>query len=240
MIGVARIVVLSEETAVAAAVRQALGDRDYVLRDADRVDDAIAAVQSRGADLLIADVQVGTERGNRLVMDLVRQLDIPIVIVSPRGDVFDRILGFELGADEYVVRPFHPRELAVRVHALVRRLRRSSGQGRDTEAMGDEIYRSAGLELNHTRREVRSDGRLLTLTTMEYRLLLLMLRRPRRVLSRNDIMDELKGLDWTSSDRSIDVLVAKLRRKIADALESAPIRTVRGAGYIYSADVQRA
>jgi DNA-binding response OmpR family regulator len=95
------------------------------------------------------------------------------------------------------------------------------------------------LELNHARREVRGDGELLPLTTMEYRLLLLLLRRPRRVLSRNDIMDELKGLDWTSSDRSIDVLVAKLRRKITLPSGPAPIRTVRGAGYIFSADVQR-
>ena len=236
---VARVVVLSEETAVSAAVRQALGERDYVVRDAVRPDDAIEAARSQSTDLVVVDVLVGTERGNRLVTDLVRQLDVPIFIVSPLGDVFDRILGLELGADDYLVRPFHPRELSVRVKTLLRRTRRRPEGERENIETGEEVYRSGEIELNHTRREVKRAGAPLNLTAMEYNLFLLLLRRPRRVLSRNDIMDELKGNDWTPNDRSIDVLVAKLRRKIGVVGAPSVIRTVRGSGYIYSADVQR-
>ena len=137
----------------------------------------------------------------------------------------DRVIGLELGADDYLPKPFEPRELVARIQAVLRR-------GKPAEE--DEVLRVGALELNATARSARLDGKELFLTTAEFELLALLVRNRGRVLTRDRIMDETKGLDWESYDRSIDVLVSRLRQKLGDdAKRPAFIRTIRGTGYSF-------
>jgi two-component system phosphate regulon response regulator OmpR len=149
---------------------------------------------------------------------------IPIVMLTARGDVTDRIVGLELGADDYLPKPFEPRELVARIQAV---LRRGSKEGEDTVRVG-------ALDVNWTTRSAQLDGHSLVLTTAEFELLGFLVRNRGRVVSRERIMDGTRGIDWEAYDRSIDVLISRLRQKLGDdPKRSAFIRTVRGIGYSF-------
>jgi DNA-binding response OmpR family regulator len=148
---------------------------------------------------------------------------VPIVMLTARGDVTDRIVGLDLGADDYLSKPFEPRELMARMEAVLRR-----GAGVDA----NDSLRVGPLEMNWTTCSARLGGHPLPLTSAEFELLGLLVRHRGRVLSRDRIMDETRGIDWEAYDRSIDVLVSRIRQKLGDdPRQPAFIRTVRGAGY---------
>ena len=146
------------------------------------------------------------------------------MMLTARGEVADRVVGLELGADDYLAKPFEPRELVARINAVLRR-------GTPTD---NELITVGDLEVNWTTRAARQTGRDLALTTAEFELLGLLVRNRGRVLSRDRIMDETKGIDWAAYDRSIDVLVSRLRQKLGDdPRQPTFIRTVRGVGYSF-------
>ncbi|HEY4595062.1 MAG TPA: response regulator transcription factor, partial [Thermoanaerobaculia bacterium] len=152
---------------------------------------------------------------------------VPIVMLTARGNVSDRILGLELGADDYLPKPFEPRELVARIQAVLRR----GGPEMDAESV-----RAGALEVSWATCSATLAGRPLTLTTAEFALLGLLVRSRGRVLSRERILDETRGVDWEAYDRSVDVLVSRLRQKLGDdPRRPAFIRTVRGAGYSFIA-----
>src|SRR5262245_32057071 len=147
---------------------------------------------------------------------------IPIVMLTARGEVTDRIVGLELGADDYLPKPFEPRELVARIQAVLRR----------GVAAANEVVKAGPLEVNWTTRSARLDNRELDLTSAEFEPLGLLVRNRGRVLSRDRIMDETRGVDWDAYDSSIDVLVSRLRQKLGDdARRPRFIRTIRGSGY---------
>ena len=149
---------------------------------------------------------------------------VPIIMLTARGDVSDRIVGLELGADDYLAKPFEPRELVARIQAVLRR-----GSGDDSE-----IVRVGTVEVNWTMRTARQDGRDLVLTTAEFELLGFLVRNAGRVLSRERIIEGTHGINWEAYDRSIDVLISRLRQKLGDDPKRATfIRTVRGVGYTF-------
>jgi DNA-binding response OmpR family regulator len=150
---------------------------------------------------------------------------VPIVMLTARGDVMDRVVGLELGADDYLGKPFEPRELVARIQAV---LRRAALRG------AEENARAGDLEVSFTARSVRLGGRPLELTTAEFELLSLFLRNRGRVLTRERILDQTRGVDWDAYDRSIDILVSRLRQKLGDdARRPVFIKTVRGTGYSF-------
>jgi two-component system, OmpR family, response regulator len=151
----------------------------------------------------------------------------PVVFVTARDDEVDRILGLELGADDYVTKPFSPRELVARVRAV---LRRTAGAG-----PGDEpVYRLGALTVDPAQRRVTAEGREVTLTATEFDLLVHLVRRPGRVYEREQLLSQVWGYEAAAGTRTVDVHVAQLRAKLGDC---SPIRTVRGVGY--SAEDQR-
>ncbi len=151
---------------------------------------------------------------------------IPIIMLTARGDVMDRIVGLEIGADDYVPKPFEPRELVARIQAVLRRGSAANDSG--------ETLRAGALEVSADTRSARHQGKDLGLTAAEFELLWLLVRNRGRVLSRDRIMDETRGIDWAAFDRSIDVLVSRLRQKLGDnAKRPAMIRTIRGTGYVF-------
>jgi DNA-binding response OmpR family regulator len=191
--------------------------------------------KSISLDLVIIDLQLRGESGLELAMDIRRSQDLPIVMLTGRGDETDKIVGLEVGADDYLLKPFNPRELIARIRAVLRRY----GKGTQTPVQdtSDQIA-FGGFIVNRVERIVSAEnGEEISLTNAEYRLLDFFLDRPNEVIARGDLLSEI-GSDLTRyMDRTIDVLILRLRRKIEDN-PSKPVhlQTRRGQGYIFVTD----
>lgn len=202
-------------------------------------------------DLILLDLVMPGKDGLTLLRQLRHRLDVPVIMLTSRDDVIDRVAGLEAGADDYIGKPFHPREVLVRVRTVLRRLdgrgARGSGggaAGQEGESLGgaDTVYGFAGFELHvHKRRVVApGGGGDVPLTTAEFDLLLAFVTHPGHVLDRDRLMDLAKGRSWAASDRSVDQQVARLRRKVeADPARPVLVKSVRGAGYVFAAEVRR-
>jgi len=183
-------------------------------------------------DLVILDLMLPGEDGLSLARKLRTQGDLPIIMLSARGEDVDRIVGLEVGADDYLAKPFNPRELLARIRALLRR--NENVQGR-IEATKEEDHRFGPFLLNKNSRALHKNGSSVPLTAGEFNLLCIFVEHPNRVLSRDSIMDMLKGYERLPFDRSIDVRVNRLRRKLEDDVNTPLyIRTVWGEGYLFA------
>ena len=187
--------------------------------------------------LVVLDLMMPGEPGLDFARWLRGQSDVPIVILTAMGEETDRIVGLELGADDYVAKPFNPRELLARIRAV---LRRATGEGAAKEPPA-KVIRFAGWTLEPGRRRLLNpDGAEVSLTGGEYELLLVLVERPNRVLTRDMLMDLLRGRQAGPFDRAIDVAVSRLRRKLEDdGRNPTLIKTVRGGGYVLAATVER-
>jgi DNA-binding response OmpR family regulator len=221
----ARVLIIDDDERLGELLHEYLGRFGFDVRTAAHPDAGLRLLKSDAPDIVILDVMLPDMDGFAVCRKIRETSRVPIVMLTARGDVMDRIVGLELGADDYLPKPFEPRELVARIQAVLRR---------GTPAADDELLRVGSLELNFTARSARLDGKELVLTTAEFDLLGLLVRNRGRVLTRDRILDETKGLDWESYDRSIDVLVSRLRQKLGDdAKRPAFIRTIRGTGYSY-------
>lgn len=189
-------------------------------------------------DLVILDIMLPGQSGIEICRDLRASSNIPILMLTARGDETDRIVGLEIGADDYVSKPFSPNELLARIKALLRRARMSG----ETEA-GDRTrsFEFEGWRLDLLRRELRSPhGVIVDLSAGEYDLLAAFLEMPQRILTREQLLEAARSSEATNLDRSIDVQVSRLRRKIDHGTEGdSLIKTIRGAGYMFVPAVQR-
>lgn len=202
---------------------------------------AMRKALERPTDLVLLDLVMPGEDGLTLAKEIRARSDLPIIILSGKGDTIDRVVGLELGADDYIAKPFHLRELLARIKTVLRRAGAGKEAPRPPAAGEGEVFLFDGWRVDAARHEVRGpDGNPVELTTSEFQLLLVFLRHPRRVLSRDQIMDLTKGQEWSPLDRSIDNQVRRLRRKI-EARPDEPqfIKTVRGAGYLFASAVSR-
>jgi two-component system OmpR family response regulator len=199
----------------------------------------IADVMAREMiDLVILDLRLPGEDGMQIARKLREESDLPIIMLTGRKDEADRVMGLELGADDYLTKPFSPRELLARIRALLRRSR-----SRETVADGlarIRAYRFSGWELNvRLRRLTAPDGEIVALTNSEFNLLAAFLAAPQRVLSRDQLLNFSRLHDDEVYDRAIDVQVGRLRKKLEpDATRPQLIRTERGAGYVFTALVE--
>jgi len=183
-----------------------------------------AALEVDSFDLIILDLMLPDSDGLTLAREVRARFDYPIIMLSARGEDVDRIVGLEVGADDYLAKPFNPRELLARIRAVLRRTPAS--------VTTTEVSEFGPFRLDFATRTLRRDGTDVALTTGEYNLLELLTRHPNRVLSRDAILQALKGYEHNPYDRSIDVQVTRLRRKIEDDPANPHyICTVRGAGY---------
>lgn len=210
---------------------------------------AMRAALARDAyDVLLLDLMLPGEDGLSLCRELRAHPNfagMPIIMLTARGESVDRVLGLEMGADDYLVKPFDPRELVARIHTILRRIRRDGGSDGNTSAwtttaQGNEV-RFDAWRLNRTLRQLHSpEGLVVPLSNAEFRLLWAFLERPQRVLTRDQLMDAARGRTMDAFDRSIDLLVSRLRQKIGDdPKQPRLIKTVRGEGYVFDAVVQR-
>jgi DNA-binding response OmpR family regulator len=190
--------------------------------------------QDSSIDLILLDIVMPGEDGLTLMREIRHRSDVGIIMLSSLDDVIDRVTALEMGADDYLCKPFHPREVLARIRAVLRRHQQASVSPGKTER--EPVYRFDGWELHPgTRNLLDRDRREVHLTTVEFDLLMAFAAHPGRVLDRDALMDLTKGRDWAAFDRSIDQQVARLRRKIElDPKLPSLIKTVRGTGYIFS------
>ena len=198
-----------------------------------------AAIEKSRPDAIVLDLMLPGEDGLDLCRAVRARSNIPIIMLTARGDETDRIVGLELGADDYVAKPFNPRELLARVKSVLRRARALPDNLKPEVAAS---YRFAGWTLDAATRNLTApDGVVIPLSGVEFRLLRVFLDHPNRVLARDQLIDLMLSRDAGPFDRAIDVQVSRLRQRLReDAKEPALIKTVRGQGYVFAAQVDAA
>ena len=218
------LLVVDDDEATCDAVRRLLGRMGFHVASATNGADALAVLHDLDFDLVILDWMMpgmdGLEVCRRLRADA-RTSRIPLIMLTAKATEADRIVGLELGADDYVTKPFSPRELVARVKAILRRTASQSDP--------EQVIRHGDLTIDLVRHEVTFAGKPITLTATEFRILHLLASRPGRVLSRDDIIDAALGRDANVFDRTIDVHITAIRRKLGRG--SDQIETIRGFGY---------
>jgi DNA-binding response OmpR family regulator len=214
------ILVVDDETNIAALVDLYLSREGYRVVQAATGEAALAAVERSRPRLVVLDVGLPDIDGLEVCRRLRRASSIPVIFLTARDGEVDRILGLELGADDYITKPFSPAELVARVKAVLRRVDGSAGAA--------EVVQVGGVAIDVARREVRVDEEPVEFTTKEFELLRFLAERPGLALSRQQILDGVWGYDWFGDARTVDVHIAQVRKKVGDAV---PITTVRGVGY---------
>lgn len=194
---------------------------------ATRPSAGLALLRAGGFDAAILDVMLPEMDGFELCRTIRKDNDIPILMLTARGDVMDRVVGLELGADDYLPKPFEPRELVARIQTVLRR-RKPGGNAHAAVPAAAPTLKFDGLEIDVARRAVRRSGQEIELTGTEYELLLMLAREPGRVFSRDDILNQLRGHEVDLYTRAVDIVVSRLRKKL-EPLDC--IKTLRNAGY---------
>jgi DNA-binding response OmpR family regulator len=240
------VLIVEDDLKIRTLLRNLLEDEGFQTLEADTARDALRLMQSTHITLVTLDIHLGKDNGVDLAREIRRTSQVPIIMLTGKDDVIDRVVGLEVGADDYMTKPFHVRELLARVRSV---LRRASGDtnhihqgetavpepsGESRQFRFDELIATpARLEL------LDRSGADSGLTSGDFKLLTVFLNRPKHVLSRDQLMDMTGGLEWNPLDRTIDNQVARLRKKIErDPADPKLIKTMRGVGYTFACDVQ--
>ena len=237
------ILIVEDDPKIRSLLRNVLEDEGFTTQEASKASDALAIIQSAPVSLVTLDIHLGADNGLEVARDIRRKSNVPIIMLTGNNDVIDRVVGLEIGADDYITKPFHVREVVARVRSV---LRRSGAQSEvslkeASETLAENRHLSFDMMTAIPERLELLDrnGVDCGLTSGDFKLLSVFLERPKRVLSRDQLMDLIGGLEWTPLDRTIDNQVARLRKKIErDPSNPKLIKTVRGVGYTFACDVQ--
>lgn len=228
-----RIVVIEDEADLAELLSFSLRKEGYEVRCAARGNEGLELIRRGPADLALVDIMLPDINGLEICKSVRADRDLrnlPIIFLTAKGEEVDRILGLEIGADDYVVKPFSPRELVARIRAVLRRLDRPPGE--------PSVIETRDLRLDARTQEVRVRGREVELSTLEFKLLHFLASHPRLIFTRENLLDEVWGRDRFVTPRTVDVHIRRLREKI-EAQPERPelLQTIRGAGYRFAAAV---
>lgn len=223
------ILVIDDDPDLAALLAEYLGGRGYRVETAPDGAAGLQRLRGAGVDLVVLDVMMPGLDGFEVLREVRKASALPVIMLTARGEDLDRIVGLELGADDYLSKPFNPRELLARIKSVLRRTTASP------EA--DQALVASGIRVDPARREASIDGVALELTTTEFDLLRVLVASAGRVIPRERLMELARGEAYASFDRSVDVHVSHLRRKLGDDPRKPRfIKTVRGVGYLVPRD----
>ncbi|KQV48234.1 two-component system response regulator [Pelomonas sp. Root1217] len=229
-----RLLLIDDDEALAGPLTQYLARFDLQLQAVTRPSAALARLAAERFDALILDGMLpemdGFEFCKQLRASSEAWRDMPVLMLTARGDLTDRVVGLELGADDYLPKPFEPRELAARLQTILRRTRFVSAAAPSVVQPSSKLC-FEGLEIDTARREVTCASGLVELTGTEYELLVMLAREPGKVFSRDDILNRLRGQEAELFTRAVDILVSRLRRKLEPL---AALKTLRNAGYCFA------
>jgi two-component system alkaline phosphatase synthesis response regulator PhoP len=223
------VLVVDDESRIVELAREYLEHAGFAVLIATDGPSALMTARTRKPDVMVLDLGLPGMDGLDVARTLRRESSIPIVMLTARDDELDRVLGLEIGADDYVTKPFSPRELVARIRAILRRVEREVEPG-------DRIQ-AAGVSIDIARMRVEVEGRTVELTPTEFQLLVTLARQPGRIFTRSQLLDAIHGLAFESYERAIDAHVKNLRRKLeADPGRSRYVLTVYGVGYRFAED----
>jgi two-component system OmpR family response regulator len=231
-----RLLLVDDEPALREPLAEYLSRQGFAVRQAASAAEARSRLREERPDLVLLDIMMPGEDGLSLCRHLSEALSLPTILLTARGEATDRIVGLEIGADDYVVKPFEPRELVARIRSVLRR----AGKGIAPPTQ-DEQFEFDGWRLDPLRRRLSDpEGAMVSISSAEFRLLMAFLEHPRQVLDRDRLLDLVQGREAHLFDRAIDNQISRLRRKIeADSRNPTLIQTVWGGGYLLAADVRR-
>lgn len=223
-----KILIIDDDVQLSKLIEEFLQTFNYEITIMHEPKPALEFLQKNTMDLVILDIMLPGIDGFQALRKIREDSQIPVIMLTARGEVTDRIVGLELGADDYLAKPFEPRELLARIQSI---LRRSTSPG----TMVD-ILEFKHLTINKLKQEVVLDDDILHLSTSEYEALLLFAENPGKVMDREIMVESLRGITWQSYDRSVDVLVSRLRNKLGDTTNQIRfIKTIHGIGYKFIA-----
>jgi len=231
-----RILVVDDEEALRDPLAAYLSKQGFAVRQAESATAARTMLRDEPADLVLLDIMMPGEDGLSLCRHLVETQKTPVILLTARGEATDRIVGLEIGADDYVVKPFEPRELVARIRSVLRRATRA-----EAAPTLEQDYCFEGWRLDPLKRRLTDpEGAIVAISSAEFRLLRAFLDHPRQVLDRDRLLDMVQGREAHLFDRSVDNAISRLRRKVEeDRTDPRLILTVRGGGYMLASDVTR-
>ncbi|MBS7669741.1 response regulator transcription factor [Croceicoccus sp. 1NDH52] len=231
-----RILLVDDEEALRDPLASYLAKQGFAVRQAESAAIARTMLRDEPADLVLLDIMMPGEDGLSLCRHLVETQKTPVILLTARGEATDRIVGLEIGADDYVVKPFEPRELVARIRSVLRRATRA-----EAVPSLEQDYMFEGWRLDPLKRRLSDpEGAVVAISSAEFRLLRAFLDHPRQVLDRDRLLDMVQGREAHLFDRSVDNAISRLRRKVEeDRTDPQLILTVRGGGYMLAADVSR-
>ncbi|MFC2250674.1 response regulator [Labrys portucalensis] len=236
-----RILVVDDDHRLCRFLEKFLASEGFATASANEGRAMRRAMADESFDLVILDLTFPAgEDGLSLARALRSQYDLPVIMLSGKNSTIDKVVCLELGADDYITKPFEPRELLARVRTVLRRFARRINLPETVEPNASPAIRFAGWQLDPSRYELSSpEGERVRLTSQEFQILSALVERRGRILSRDQILDIVANRSWTPYDRSIDVLIGKIRRKLRDDVRDAQyIKTIRGVGYMFAADAR--
>jgi len=223
-----RILVVDDEAGIRDLVGSYLRNEGFDVDEAADGEDALVRFAARAPDLIVLDLRLPGLGGLDVLREVRRSSSVYVIVLTARADETDKLIGLELGADDYITKPFSPRELVARVRAVLRRRRDDGADGGD----GDDVTRFEGLTVDVGRHEVRVDDEPVELTSLEFQLLATLAEAPGRVFTRSQLIERVWGWDFYGDERLVDVHIRNLRKAIGDAADEPRfVGTVRGVGY---------
>jgi len=231
------LLLVDDEAGLREPLAAYLARQGFVVREAGSAASARAMLLESVPDLVLLDVMMPGEDGLSLCRHLAEARDVPVILLTARGEATDRIVGLEIGADDYVVKPFEPRELVARIRSVLRRASKAPAAAPEEDA----VYEFDGWRLDPLKRRLTDpEGTVVPISSAEFRLLVAFLTHPRQVLDRDRLLDMVQGREAHLFDRAVDNQISRLRRKIeVDSRDPRLIQTVWGGGYRLAADVRR-
>lgn len=236
------ILIVEDDPKIRVLLRRCFEQEGYRVSEAEHSRDIKKLLESENIHLITLDLNLGREDGLSIAREIRTSSSVPIIMVTGKADMVDRVVGLEIGADDYISKPFHIRELLARVRSVIRRSQIAKKDSDESQIGNcDNRYRFGDWFVDLDRLELRdANNELQELTSGEFQLLEIFIRNAKRVLSRERLMDFLKGHEYNSYDRSIDNQIARLRKKIElDPKKPKHIKTIRGAGYSFVSDIKR-
>lgn len=238
------ILVVDDEPRIRSMLRRYLAGEGFSVSEAAEGAGMRAVLERETIHLVLLDLMMPGEDGLSLARQIRQRTEIPIIMLTGKGDLIDRVVGLEAGADDYITKPFELREVLARIRTIMRRAGARAMPKAAVSSAADagegEIFAFEGWRLDALKRQLRRPtGEIVPLTAGEFELLLVFARHPNRVLSRDQLMDLVKGREWAAYDRAIDTQIGRLRKKVeADPGTPLLIKTVRGGGYVFAVSVK--
>ena len=221
----AKILVADDDRNICELLKLYLEKEDYSVVLAGNGEEALARFDEENPDLILLDVMMPKLDGWQVCRELRKKSECPIIMITAKGETFDKVLGLELGADDYVVKPFEPKEIIARIKAVMRRTGKASAETDKKEVSYDK------LTVNMTKYELKVDGKVVDTPPKELELLFHLASNPNRVYTRDQLLDEVWGCEYYGDSRTVDVHIKRLREKLEGVSDKWSLKTVWGVGY---------